>query len=360
MSAAEAIVIPLHRATAEEPKIAYVKPTSRLPIPEAIAHLTHLPGTARKVLITVCQLHELKGKGCFAKNETLAAECGTSERSVTRYLAELKRQGLITGDVGLGRHTEPADFLRTAYLSGDYSALANLAKVATSQPSQSGERVAKVARLGSQSGEAPRQSGDHITYITREKDSSVVIELRRQLAATAALLATAQSDLTAEKKKVEDSQASVHHYATRYSDEVKAHQKTKAELERVKNPNKGKGKLITDAYTAWYTDRVGIEPPILAKDYVAALTIFNYLKRVSLNQTDEGAVHSFQYILSQWDRLEDFHQKQPNLASLNSNLANVMATLKHGKQKPVHTRPGLVSNDAVGQNLRDLEAMGLI
>lgn len=63
--------------------------------------------------------------------------------------------------------------------------------------------------------------------------------------------------------------------------------------------------------------------------------IRDYLIKVSQNKgmPDNNCVSSFKYILSNWDKLDNFTQKQVKLSQINSNLTNIINQLKNGTRK---------------------------
>ncbi|QDP57721.1 MAG: hypothetical protein Unbinned6486contig1001_36 [Prokaryotic dsDNA virus sp.] len=64
--------------------------------------------------------------------------------------------------------------------------------------------------------------------------------------------------------------------------------------------------------------------------------IILYLKNVCKakgNDSDDSVKDAFTYILSHWDKLDSFYQKQIKLAQINSNLTNIINQIKNGSQK---------------------------
>ena len=48
---------------------------------------------------------------------------------------------------------------------------------------------------------------------------------------------------------------------------------------------------------------------------------------------DSGCLGSFKYILSNWNKLDDFTRKQVKLIQISSNLTNIITQLKNGTEK---------------------------
>lgn len=124
-----------------------------LPIRQRLSALTCLKAGPKAVLIEVCELHANGGKGCYASNGHLAKKLGTSERSITRALAELEIAGYLTSNgQGKARALTPSAAVAAAYQPGatGETAAANLDK-----PSQIGE-VGEVDNLD-KNGNEPSQ-----------------------------------------------------------------------------------------------------------------------------------------------------------------------------------------------------------
>ena len=61
--------------------------------------------------------------------------------------------------------------------------------------------------------------------------------------------------------------------------------------------------------------------------------IITYLIKVCQNKgmTEDKCTTSFEYILNNWDKLDDFTRKQIKLSQINSNITNIINQLKNGK-----------------------------
>jgi hypothetical protein len=62
----------------------------------------------------------------------------------------------------------------------------------------------------------------------------------------------------------------------------------------------------------------------------AAKEIIKYLQGASKDKSDEGVVNTWNYILSNWSRLEPFKQKKLKLSEINTDLINIINELKNG------------------------------
>jgi len=65
--------------------------------------------------------------------------------------------------------------------------------------------------------------------------------------------------------------------------------------------------------------------------------IIKYLKSVCKAKGDDSDIaiqNAFKYILSNWNSIEPFYQKQIKLSQINSNITNIINNLKNGATKP--------------------------
>ncbi|GAA4434720.1 hypothetical protein GCM10023188_26010 [Pontibacter saemangeumensis] len=89
---------------------------------------------------------------------------------------------------------------------------------------------------------------------------------------------------------------------------------------------------FVDAYHNWYLELVGTKPRVLESDFAALKKIRRYL--TDAKKGDGGkALSSWQYILDNWGKLEDFLQKQMRPAQIDSNMTNILAQLRTTHQK---------------------------
>ena len=63
----------------------------------------------------------------------------------------------------------------------------------------------------------------------------------------------------------------------------------------------------------------------------AMKSIIKYLK-TQVKESDE-ALMAWQYILANWDKLDEFHQKQIKLNQIDSNLMNILNQLRNGQKR---------------------------
>ena len=130
---------------------------------------------------------------------------------------------------------------------------------------------------------------------------------------------------------------------------------TEKELEQRKKQNpgviyqlvagRGSSKSIYQAYVnVWFsrfqeiTD--GLEPKFDGADGKALNSIIKYLNDVSENP--EAALNTFDALLSNWNKLDEFYQKNLDLKFINSQLNKIIINLKD------------VTKEAAGHNAADL------
>jgi hypothetical protein len=83
-----------------------------------------------------------------------------------------------------------------------------------------------------------------------------------------------------------------------------------------------------DMYCQWHSHTVGVGARITARDGKALKAIMKYLRENSKRKDDQGAKQAWSFILTCWDRLSPFIQKQVALTQIEKNLPEIIATLK--------------------------------
>jgi len=78
---------------------------------------------------------------------------------------------------------------------------------------------------------------------------------------------------------------------------------------------------------AFYNKFVGFTPKFDGTDGRALKMIINYLKK--LGGSEQEALVLWQLILSKWNTLSDFHQKNTDLKYINSQLNKIVYAVKH-------------------------------
>lgn len=99
---------------------------------------------------------------------------------------------------------------------------------------------------------------------------------------------------------------------------------------------------LIDMYFKWMTKVKGITPKIDGAEGKSLKSIITYLR--SNTKDDEEAYQSMRIIFVRWDKLDPFHQKQLKLSQINSNLVNILNTLKNGQQTNNNKQAGISDN----------------
>ena len=86
-----------------------------------------------------------------------------------------------------------------------------------------------------------------------------------------------------------------------------------------------------DAYNSFILSDVGIPAKIDGQEGKALKAIIAYLKTASTDKTDEGVLKSFSFVLENKSRWDSFHQSQLKLSQINSNIINILKSIKNGK-----------------------------
>ena len=86
------------------------------------------------------------------------------------------------------------------------------------------------------------------------------------------------------------------------------------------------------AYNSFIIEQTGVPAKIDGQQGKAMKSIIQYLKTASTNKEDEGVLNSFKFILAYKDKWDPFHQRQLTLSQINSNLINILSSIKNPKQ----------------------------
>tara|TARA_R100000541_G_scaffold22744_1_gene32674 strand:+ start:2066 stop:2725 length:660 start_codon:yes stop_codon:yes gene_type:complete len=95
-------------------------------------------------------------------------------------------------------------------------------------------------------------------------------------------------------------------------------------------------KEILNIYNDFCRNKFGAPAKINGMEVKAMKSIVTYLKKVCKSKgddSDQQIIKSWSFILSGWDKLEPFLQKQIKLSQINSNLTNIINQLKNGDKK---------------------------
>ena len=110
----------------------------------------------------------------------------------------------------------------------------------------------------------------------------------------------------------------------------------------VKKESDGLHAKMIKGYHEWYSNRNdGVPPKIDAQSGKAMKELIAYFKTVARSkyqginedEIDEKVLEMFSYILSQWNNLDSFTQRQIKLSQINSNISNIIEFIKNGKNQ---------------------------
>ena len=82
-----------------------------------------------------------------------------------------------------------------------------------------------------------------------------------------------------------------------------------------------------DEWFAFYKHLYGFPPKFTGADGKALKQIISYLQQVS---NDVEALSTWQYLLSNWQKIDAFHQKNTDLKYINSQLNKILQNAKRG------------------------------
>ena len=83
-------------------------------------------------------------------------------------------------------------------------------------------------------------------------------------------------------------------------------------------------------YFEWMEKEIGIKPQIDGGDGKALKSIIKYFRSISEDET--AIIQVWETILINYKKWDNFHQKQLRLKQINSNLINIINSIKNGKQ----------------------------
>lgn len=91
-------------------------------------------------------------------------------------------------------------------------------------------------------------------------------------------------------------------------------------------------KPMMDVYSDFFLERTGLRPKISAADGKALKNIIAYLKQQVKDKSDETAVvDAWKYVFANWDVLNAYHKSRVKLVQIDSDLPNILYTMKQPK-----------------------------
>ena len=89
--------------------------------------------------------------------------------------------------------------------------------------------------------------------------------------------------------------------------------------------------LFLDEWFAFYNRLFGFAPKFTGADGKALKQIITYLTNNSADETE--ALSTWQYLLQNWQQLDEFHQRNTDLKYINSQLNKILQNAKRGNSK---------------------------
>lgn len=86
-----------------------------------------------------------------------------------------------------------------------------------------------------------------------------------------------------------------------------------------------------DEYDAFIKNKIGVGANVNGQEGKALKAVINYITSQSKDKTEEGILNSFKYILENWNKLDNFTRSKMRLSDINSNLTNILNTLRNGR-----------------------------
>ena len=83
-----------------------------------------------------------------------------------------------------------------------------------------------------------------------------------------------------------------------------------------------------DEWFAFYNRLFGFAPKFTGADGKALKQIITYLTNNSADETE--ALSTWQYLLQNWQKLDEFHQRNTDLKYINSQLNKILQNAKRG------------------------------
>ena len=108
--------------------------------------------------------------------------------------------------------------------------------------------------------------------------------------------------------------------------------------------------LFLDEWFTFYNRLFGFAPKFTGADGKALKEIITYLTSNSADETE--ALSTWQYLLSNWQKMDEFHQRNTDLKYINSQLNKILQNAKRGNSSKTQR----ISDDFKREVLRGLFA----
>jgi hypothetical protein len=86
--------------------------------------------------------------------------------------------------------------------------------------------------------------------------------------------------------------------------------------------------ICREKYFTFASNILGVPPAFNAAEGKALNSLISYLRSIAKNKEDTDVILALDYIFSHYSKWEPFHQKQLKLTQINSNITNIILTLK--------------------------------
>lgn len=93
--------------------------------------------------------------------------------------------------------------------------------------------------------------------------------------------------------------------------------------------------ICRDKYFQFASNILGVPPAFNAAEGKALNSLISYLRSITKNKEDTDIILALDYIFSHYNKWDPFHQKQLKLTQINSNITNIILTIK----KPNNAKP---------------------
>lgn len=103
--------------------------------------------------------------------------------------------------------------------------------------------------------------------------------------------------------------------------------------------------VFVSVYMDFFRNQAGVDARMSPAEGVAMKRIITYLKRESNEQTEDGALSAWRYILTHWNRLDDFLQERKRLSQIDKNLTEIIDQLKNNAKKSKQSAAKATASD---------------
>ncbi len=88
-----------------------------------------------------------------------------------------------------------------------------------------------------------------------------------------------------------------------------------------------------EVYNNFILENLGVPAKIDGQEGKALKTIITYLTQIATDKEPDGIVNAFKFILVNKAKWDPFHQNQLKISQINSNLTNIINSIKNGNAK---------------------------